>query len=217
MERLEIGKQMAFDEFLIDAKLGIETTGRDESCATAQVLPYEPTTYSVLDRLADSGLITKEDHFVDYGSGKGRSVIYLFDKIGCHASGIELARKFHEKALSNLASYSKGRQLPIDFIHAKAQDFVLPDTANVLFFFNPFHFRTLKKVMVNVMESYRRVPRHIRLFVYYPQNAYIAYLSGIDEIMFYDEIDCTDLFEEEDDRNRIMIFDIGQPSDNEIE
>jgi hypothetical protein len=28
--------------------------------------------------------------------------------------------------------------------------------------------------------------------------------------MFTDEIDCTDLFPEEDDRNRIMIFDIGQ-------
>ena len=28
--------------------------------------------------------------------------------------------------------------------------------------------------------------------------------------MAFDEIDCTDLFPEEDDRNRIMIFEIGQ-------
>ena len=31
-------------------------------------------------------------------------------------------------------------------------------------------------------------------------------------LSFVDEIDCTDLFPEEDDRNRIMIFDIGQSS-----
>jgi hypothetical protein len=75
---------------------------------------------------------------------------------------------------------------------------------------NPFHFKTLKRVMKHVMESYELSPRLIRIFIYYPQNAYIAYLSSICEVMFNDEIDCTDLFPEEDDRNRIMIFDIGQ-------
>ena len=47
------------------------------------------------------------------------------------------------------------------------------------------------------------------LFFYYPQDEYIAYLSTIDEVMFVDEIDCTDLFEEKDLRNRIMIYEIG--------
>ncbi len=176
---------MAFDEFLTDAKLGIETVGRDESCANAMIMPYEPTPYCVLERLCESGLITDEDHAVDYGSGKGRAAIYLYDRCGCKVTGIELVRKFYESAKKNLS-------------------------ADALFFFNPFHFKTLKSVMKHVMESYERAPRLIRIFVYYPQNAYIAYLSSIPEVMFYDEIDCTDLFPEEDDRNRIMIFEIGQ-------
>ena len=200
---------MTFDDYLIDAKLHIETTGRDESCADTQILPYEPTSYSVLDRLADSGLITDRDHLIDYGSGKGRAVIYLFDRTGCRATGIEVARRFHEKAIKNLASYSDGREVPVVFQCTKAQDYILPDTANRLFFFNPFHFRTLKRVMTQVLDSCRKVPRHIRMFFYYPQNAYIAYLTGIEEVMFYDEIDCRDLFEEDDDRNRIVIFDIN--------
>ena len=62
--------------------------------------------------------------------------------------------------------------------------------------------------MTNVLESYRQVPRNIRLFLYYPQDSFIAYLSGLAEVVFYDEIDCRDLFEEQDDRNRIMIFEI---------
>ena len=200
---------MAFDDYLIDAQLHIETTGRDESCANTQILPYEPTSYSVLDRLCKSGLITKDDHLIDYGSGKGRAVIYISDRTGCMATGIELARKFHEKALKNLAFYKGDKEAAIEFINMKAQDYVPADTANRLFFFNPFHFRTLKRVMTQVIGSYRKSPRHIRMFFYYPQNAFIAYLSSLPDVMFYDEIDCTDLFKENDDRNRIMIFDIG--------
>ena len=203
---------MAFDEFLMDAKLHIETVGRDESCADTMIMPYEPTTYCVLDRLCESGLITDRNHAVDYGSGKGRVAIYIYDKCGCTFTGIELVRKFYESAKKNLKSYSGDKDIPIEFINTKAQDYDLPDTADILFFFNPFHFKTLKRVMKHVMESYERSPRLIRIFVYYPQNAYIAYLSSIPEAMFNDEIDCTNLFPEEDDRNRIMIFDIGQPS-----
>ncbi|MCR5591684.1 MAG: class I SAM-dependent methyltransferase, partial [Lachnospiraceae bacterium] len=150
---------MAFDEFLMDAKLHIETTGRDDTCSDSQVFPYEPTTYTVLDRLCESGLITGKDHIVDYGSGKGRAIIYIADRCGCSATGIELVRKFHEKAQKNLESYSGGKQVPIEFICAKAQDYELPDDATVLFFFNPFHFRTLKKVMTKILDSYKRAPR----------------------------------------------------------
>ena len=201
---------MVFDEFLMDAKLNIHTVGRDESCANTQIMPYEPTPYSVLERLCESGLITEKDRVIDYGSGKGRAAIYLYDRCGCRVTGIELVRKFYESAKKNLAAYAGDKDIPIDFINTKAQDYDLPDTADVLFFFNPFHFKTLKRVMKHVVESYEKSPRLIRIFIYYPQNAYIAYLSSISEVMFSDEIDCTDLFPEEDDRNRIMIFEIGQ-------
>ena len=35
---------------------------------------------------------------------------------------------------------------------------------------------------------------------------YISYLMTVDELEFYDEIDCGDLFESEDAREQIMIF-----------
>ncbi len=202
---------MAFDEFLMDAQLHIETTGRDETCANAQIMPYEPTPYCVLERLCNSGLITDRDHVVDYGSGKGRAAIFLYDRCACKVTGIELVRKFYESAKANLLLYGKDKEIPVEFINIKAQEYELSDTEDALFFFNPFHFKTLKRVMKKVMDSYERAPRLIRIFVYYPQNAYIAYLSSIPEVMFNDEIDCTDLFSEEDDRNRIMIFEVGQP------
>lgn len=203
---------MAFDDYLMDAKLHIETTGRDDSCETPNVRAYEPTSYSVLERMLDEGYITSEDHIIDYGSGKGRVCIFFSDRTGCRSTGIELIRKFYEKALDNLMSYRKNasKGANIEFYNIKAQDYDLPDTANILFFFNPFSHKTFRAVMKRVLKSYEKAPRYIRLFIYYPQNAYIAYLSGLDEVMFDDEVDCRDLFLEEDDRNRVIIFGIGQ-------
>ena len=50
----------------------IQTCGRDELGADEYHHPYEPTPYSVLERLAGSGLVGKDDVFLDYGCGKGR-------------------------------------------------------------------------------------------------------------------------------------------------
>ena len=52
--------------------LQIKTTGRDDSRSDTEHHPYEPTDYCVLERLANSGYITKQNTLIDYGSGKGR-------------------------------------------------------------------------------------------------------------------------------------------------
>lgn len=57
-----------------------------------------------------------------------------------------------------------------------------------------------------IMESYYENPREILLFFYYPSEEYISYLMTVDELEFYDEICCEDLFEGNEERERIMIF-----------
>jgi len=202
---------MDFEEYLIDAELHIATLGRDDRHSNAHSHPYEPTSYSVLNRLAESGLITAEDRLIDYGSGKGRVPIYLSDRIGCESVGVESVEEFYEASLRNLKAYEAdgGISGKARFIYAKAQDYEVSDSVSVVFFFNPFSESIMRPVMNRILESYDRCPRNIRMFFYYPADSYIAYLSGIDEVMFADEIDCTDLFKENDPRNRIMIFEIG--------
>ena len=56
-----------------DKLLKIKTTGRDDSRADQYRYPYEPTPYMVLERLANSGLIRKNNTLIDYGTGKGRT------------------------------------------------------------------------------------------------------------------------------------------------
>lgn len=55
-----------------DKLLKIHTMGRDDSNADQYHYPYEPTPYSVLERLANTGIIRKNNTLLDYGCGKGR-------------------------------------------------------------------------------------------------------------------------------------------------
>ena len=200
-----------FEDYLIDAKLHIETTGRNDRFSTDHMYPYEPTSYPVLDRLIESGYIGREDVVLDYGCGKGRVPIYLNHKIGCRTIGVELMDGFYDEAVKNVDSYLKHAKTAdenIEIVHLSAHKYGIPEPVNRFFFFNPFSIAIFKSVMDKVVESYYEKERRMMLFFYYPQDEYIAYLSTIDEVMFADEIDCTDLFEEKDARNRIMIFEI---------
>ena len=51
---------MTDHEHTWDAALGVKTIGRDDTNADAYHHPYEPTPYTVLERLADSGLIGRD-------------------------------------------------------------------------------------------------------------------------------------------------------------
>ena len=53
-----------------------------------------------------------------------------------------------------------------------------------------------------------RDPREILLFFYYPSDEFISWLMTVDELDFFDEIDCGDLFSGQDPRERILIFSL---------
>ena len=48
----------------------------------------------------------------------------------------------------------------------------------------------------------------MRLFFYYPTEDTLATLFGLDELICVDEIDCQDLFDGNDSRERIVIFEV---------
>ena len=189
-----------------DASLHIQTTGRDETNADAYHHPYEPTPYSVLERLADSGLIEEEDVVLDYGCGKGRVGFFLADRIKAKTIGIEYDEHIYRGALENRRSAVSGNKP--DFILTRAEEYPVPPEVNRCYFFNPFSQEILRKVMARILESYYEDPREIFLFFYYPADEYISCLMSVDELEFYDEIECDDLFPGKDPRERIMIFQL---------
>ena len=190
----------------MDKQLKIQTIGRDDSKEDGYHHPYEPTPYTVLERLIESGYITKENIIVDYGCGKGRVDFYLSAQIGCQTIGIDFDERMIKKALENNRDFV-GKRKP-EFLHISAESYEITD-ADSFYFFNPFSIEILCSVLGKILESYYKNPRPMTLFFYYPDEEYVAYLMTKEELMFVDEIDCMDLFEGENQRERILIFEIG--------
>lgn len=73
-----------------DKLLKIKTTGRDDSHADQYRYPYEPTPYSVLERLANSGLIGKGNISIGLWHRERESLLLsiLPDSLPFHRRGI---------------------------------------------------------------------------------------------------------------------------------
>ncbi|WP_347995721.1 class I SAM-dependent methyltransferase [uncultured Eubacterium sp.] len=194
------------NEIRWDKLLKIRTTGRDDSKADQYRYPYEPTPYSVLERLANSGLIHKNNTLIDYGCGKGRVDYFMAYQTKCKSIGIEYDERIYEKATTNKETAVSSNKVIIEL--ANAEKFEVLESVDKIYFFNPFSVEILQKVIAQILDSYYENIRTIQLFFYYPSDEYISYLMTVDELMYYDEIDCRDLFDGNDSRERIMIFEI---------
>ena len=195
---------MTDNENTWDKLLKIKTSGRDDSNSDQYRYPYEPTPYCVLERLANSGFVRKRDVVLDYGCGKGRVDFFLAYQSKSDTIGIEYDERIYQSAVENQkCTVSRAKT---EFVLARAEEYEVPTKVNRCYFFNPFSVELLKKVMARIIESYYEKPREMFLFFYYPSEDYISYLMTVDELEFYDEIDCGDLFDGKDKRERIMIF-----------
>ena len=195
---------MVDNESTWDLSLRINTIGRDETGADQYHHPYEPTPYCVLERLAESGFFGRDDVVLDYGCGKGRVGFFLSHRTKAKTIGIEYDAHIYAGALEN----QKTAKAKADFVLTRAEEYEVPPDVNRCYFFNPFSAEILHKVIARTIESYYDSPREIYLFFYYPADEYISYLMTVDELEFYDEIECDDLFPGKDPRERIMIFQL---------
>ena len=189
-----------------DLALGIRTAGRDETNADQYHHPYEPTPYCVLERLADSGFFGEGDVVLDYGCGKGRVGFFLSAQTSVKSVGVEYDERIFESALENRKTVVS--RVKPDFVLTRAEAYEVPAEVNRCYFFNPFSVEIFHKVMARIVESWYENPREIFLFFYYPADEYISCLMTVEELDFYDEIECADLFAGKDPRERIMIFQL---------
>ena len=192
-----------------ERKLGIATCAGEYEKEDAHHSRYEPTDYLVLERLSDSGYIKKRHVLVDYGCGKGRVGFFLNHRLSCRTIGVEYNPELYEEALKNLSGYAVwGRKGGVSFVCEDAESF-RPEEGNCFYFFNPFSVKILRSVLERIYESYYSRPREIYLFFYYPLDEYLSCLMHEDGLCYVDEIDCRDLFDTNDSRERILIFSLA--------
>lgn len=190
-----------------DRLLKIRTCGRDDSHADQYRYPYEPTPYPVLERLANGGYVTKKNTLLDYGCGKGRVSFFLSWQTRCRSIGIEYDERIFRGLKENREQAVSGSRVRI--VRTSAEVFEVPEAVDRCYFFNPFSIEILQRVLGRIRESWYNAPREILLFFYYPSDDHLAWLMTVDELMFLDEIDCGDLFEGNDARERILVFEMS--------
>lgn len=197
---------MKQDDTRWDNLLRVRTSGWDSTNSDTHHYPYEPTSYCVLERLANSGYIGKKNTLLDYGCGKGRVDFFLSYQTRCTSIGVEYDERIFMDAIENNAFAMSRRR--VFFHHENAEDFQVPLSVDRCYFFNPFSVDILSRVLQRIIESYYVSPREMLLFFYYPSDEYIAYLMTVDFLEFYDEIECMDMFEGNNSRERIVIFKV---------
>lgn len=194
------------DEKQWDKLLKIKTTGRDDSRSDPYHYPYEPTPYEVLEKLAQTGYIRKNNTLVDYGCGKGRVGFFLSYQTKCRSIGVDFNERLIEKAKENqLISVSGSRT---SFICDSAEVYRIDSQADRFYFFNPFSVEIFRKVMGRIRESWYECPRSLLLFFYYPSEEYISYLMTQEDLTIVDEIEIPDIYNGLKERERILIFEL---------
>ena len=184
-----------------DKRLHIRTIGREDE-ANPHYSPYEPTPYSVLERLADRGYVKRHGHLLDYGCGKGRVAFFMASMVGCRVTGIDHSQKLIDIAKENRRASRLGDRVSLYCTLAEQYEV---GNENTFFFFNPFSEKVFEGVLRRLVQRGTGT-----LICYYPSEAYITWLNLTPEAEHVDTIDCRDLFNGKDERERIEVFHLRE-------
>jgi SAM-dependent methyltransferase len=148
---------------------------------------YQGASYYILFYIFEKLRIeTKNFPLIDYGCGKGRA-LFVAEQCGfTNLIGVDIAKELIDDANSNKAVYvRKNSQSNIDFLFEDATKYLIPDNAQVFYFFNPFGEEILQKVIDNIKESVKKHPR--KVYCIYLNPKYKSVFEGNGFIVFYIE------------------------------
>jgi SAM-dependent methyltransferase len=154
---------------LEDRRLGVSTAGeatdRDLGIKDLRNHWYVATDYATFDSaLQHVSVRPGEDVFVDFGSGKGRTILLAARHPFRRVIGVEFSQQLHEVASENVrTALTADRSRDVELILADATQWKVPADATVLFFFNPFDGEILAKVCANIQQSLAEAPRKLTI------------------------------------------------------
>ena len=191
--------------------LNISTAGNENWNKTSpHNYPYQPTLYEALDTLFNEYNLEKDDHIVDFGSGKGRIVFYINHFFKCYTTGVEMNEIYYNESLLNKSKYiqhHKKMEDKINFYCNLSQNYTIEKNDNQFYFFNPFSVQIFMKVIENILISYEENPRDMDLIIYYPSDDYIQFLEYRTPFILEKEIILKDLYKN-DDKEKFVVYSL---------
>jgi SAM-dependent methyltransferase len=165
---------------LLDRWYGLETEG-DIKLEELGIDPtdrqiYRPSSWFTLTDISRVIPFSKDDVFVDFGSGKGRMVflaaLHPFRRI----VGVEISEVLNQVARKNIQKNLRRLKCrDIELITSDVLAFSIPADMTIAYFFNPFGGEIFRRVLQHIRESYEQHPRH--LWVIYMSSQPNMYLE----------------------------------------
>lgn len=153
---------------LVDTRRGIDTSREVDLAQLGVAGPgrvrYEPSGWRDLARALKPQDVEPDDVFIDLGAGKGRIVLaaarYPFRRV----MGVELAPALAEVARRNIeASRPRLQCQNVTIETGDLATFTLPDDVTVAYNYNAVRGDVFEAVMRELIASYDRRPRRLRL------------------------------------------------------
>ena len=111
--------------------------------------------------------------FADIGAGKGRVVYQAARRYGLkRVIGVELSPALAEEARTNLERHRAAAALSTTFhiVTGDALAWEVPDDVTIAYMFRPFTGATFRGVVDNLIASYDRSPRRLRILYVNPEE-----------------------------------------------
>jgi hypothetical protein len=163
----------------------IELTELDISGANRdQGIYYEPTSTVLFTHMMasiESALACEDFVFIDYGSGKGRTLMMASDYQFKSIIGVEFSRELHVTAEKNITIYRGKRQRcnELRAVHSDASVFEPPPGNLLVYFYNPFLGDVMSKVLDNLATVAGRTNAKVALVYFNPLSSDVVESSGL--------------------------------------
>jgi SAM-dependent methyltransferase len=148
---------------------------------------YRATPSRTFTRIMEGVDIRYEDFvFIDFGSGKGRTLLLASEYPFKRIVGVEFAPALHAIAQNNIRVYQSATQQckHVASVCADATSYALPIDPTVYYFFDPFKLPVMSAVLDNIKQSLQKHPRKIFLIYVNPELASTLDQAGFLERMY---------------------------------
>jgi hypothetical protein len=133
---------------------------------------YEATPTKVFKHIISNLKVApyEEFVFVDFGSGKGRTLLLASDFPFKEIVGVEFSPVLHGIAQNNISIYRSRNQKSFNLksVCVDAVEYSLPNENMLIYFYNPFRGPVMSKVLHNIKKSVAENRKKVILVYYNP-------------------------------------------------
>jgi SAM-dependent methyltransferase len=133
---------------------------------------YHPSGWLSLRALLRPSEVGPDDVFADIGAGKGRVLYQAARRYSLkRVIGVELSPELAAQARDNMERHGgRLRCHDVEFVIGDAVSWEVPDDVTIAYMFRPFTGATFRGVIDNLIASYDRSPRRLRILYVNPEE-----------------------------------------------